>query len=563
MKIKRIKILTPFRGLHAGYEVVFNTDQPKRLFGFNPICFVGLNGSGKSNLLEFIVEIFYYMETYYKAPKDKLKTFRTGFGFEIEYELPRIYVMSSRTSWDELNSNLNESKYNPIIKITKQVNQYPQILAQINDKYLTLNNTKDERIQGILPARIIAYSSGMNELLSNSFIKIDFNYYDELRAKSGIDSLNMNRMFFLNYDSNRFIAVSNFLFDADDYDMSSFTEGNKATDFGGIDLSMIKRELRINDLQSFVINLKLKKGVEDDSFLHSELNIALDNLKKCATFVNETRRETKSDELLDIELVYWVNKSTKEAFRHYFKTAYDLFRVFYFFQLLNNELISQDTRRAVASAKAGSYENLSDELPKHEAGNLVFRISGIIFTKQNNSCMHYRKLSDGEHQLLQIFGSLLLMDATGSLFLLDEPDTHFNPDWRSKFVNIANETIDKERDQEIILTTHSPYIVSDCRKENVYIFQRNPDGTVRQPKSPEINTFGTSINVISDIVFGKDDTISELSKKKINEIREMPLATLDNILAAKEASRVLGESVEKVLLFKDLISKESELKKSD
>lgn len=561
MKIKRVKILTPFRGLPAGYEVLFNTKEPRSSTGFTPICFVGLNGSGKSNVLEVIAEIFYYVETYHKTPKDRLKTFRTGFGFEIDYELPRIYVMSSRISWDELNLYLDESKSNPTIKITKQVNEYPRVSALVNDKYFSLINTKDERIQGLLPARIVAYSSGMNELLSNPFIKIDFNYYDDLKAKTGIDSIEMNRMFFLNYDSNKFIAISNFLFDADDYDMSSFTEGQKATDFGGIDLSTIKRELRIKDIQSFVINLKLRKSLQEDGFLHSELSIALDNLKRCATFVNESKRETKSEELLDVELVYWVNKSTKEAFRHYFKTAYDLFRVFYFFQLLNTELISQDIRKAIAFANAGSFENLSDELPKPEAGNLVFRISGITFCKQNKSKLHYRKLSDGEHQLLQVFGSLLMMDTPGSLFLLDEPDTHFNPDWRSKFVNIANESVDNERDQEIILTTHSPYIVSDCKKENVYIFQRNPDGTVSQPRSPEINTFGTSINIISDMVFGKEDTISELSKKKINEIREMPLETLGDIQAAKEASRVLGESVEKVLLFKDLISKESDLKK--
>jgi predicted ATP-binding protein involved in virulence len=152
------------------------------------------------------------------------------------------------------------------------------------------------------------------------------------------------------------------------------------------------------------------------------------------------------------------------------------------------------------------------------------------------------------------------MDTPGTLFLLDEPDTHFNPEWRSKFVSIANESIDKERDQEIILTTHSPYIVSDCKKENVYIFQRNSDGTVCQAKSPDINTFGTSINIISEVVFGKEETISELSRLKIEEIRKMPLDTLDNIKAAKEASRVLGESIEKILLFKDILSKESELK---
>lgn len=560
MKIKRIKILTPFRGLPAGYEVMFNTEKERNTTGFTPICFVGLNGSGKSNLLELIAEIFYYMEIYHKAQKERLKAFQTDFGFEIDYELPRLYVMSARHSWDELNLYLDQSKSNPTIKIVKQVNQYPQISVVVNDKYFPLKNSDNDRNEGLLPARIVAYSSGMNELLSNPFIKIDFNYYDDLKAKSGTDSLVMNRMFFLNYDSNKFIAISNFLFDADDYDMSLFTEGQKATDFGGIDLNTIKRELGINDLHSFVVNLKLKKSLQEKDFLHPALNSALDKLKKCATFINEFRRDTKYDEYLEIELVYWVNRSTKEAFRYYFKTAYDLFRIFYFFQLLNIELISNDTRKAIATAKSNSFENLSEELPKHEASNLIFRISGITFCKQNNSRLHYRKLSDGEHQLLQIFGSLLLMDTTGSLFLLDEPDTHFNPDWRSKFVSIANESIDKERDQEMILTTHSPYIVSDCKKEDVYIFQRNLDGTVSKPKSPKINTFGTSISILSEVVFGKDDTISELSKRKIEEIREMPLDNLENIKAAKEASRVLGESVEKVLLFKDLISKESELK---
>lgn len=561
MKIKRVKILTPFRGLPAGYEILFNNGQVRNSNGINPICFVGLNGSGKSNVLEVIAEIFYYMENYHKTPKNRLEAFKTSFGFEIDYELPRIYVMSARIPWDDLNSCLDKFMSDPIIKIKKQVKQYPQISALVDDKYLTLKNTDNNRNDGILPARIVAYSSGMNELLSNPFIKIDFSYYDDLRAKLGIDTLVMNRMFFLNYDSNKFISICNFLFDADGYDMTNFAEGQKATDFGGIDLSSIKRELFLKELRYFVIDLKLKKGLKEKDYLHSSLNIALDKLKKCATFENESTRETKHESFLDIELIYWVNKSSKEAFRHYFKTAYDLFKVFYFFQLLNIELISQETKRSIVAAKAGSYENLSDELPKHEASDLVFRISGITFSKQNNTCLHYRKLSDGEHQLLQVFGSLLLMDTAGSLFLLDEPETHFNPDWRSKFVNIINESIGKERQQEIILTTHSPYIVSDCKRENVYIFQRNTDGTVSQPKSPDINTFGTSIHIISDTVFGKGDTISELSKKKIDEIKKMPLETLENIQAAKEASRVLGESVEKVMLFKDLISKESELKK--
>ncbi|WP_223546816.1 restriction system-associated AAA family ATPase [Priestia aryabhattai] len=563
MKFKRIKLLTAFRGLPSGYEVLFNQGESNKTTGISPICFIGLNGSGKSNILEVVAEIFYYLESYHKTSKNRLKTFKTAleFEFEIEYELPKLYVMSARTSWDELNLHLDKSQTDPLVKVSKQVNQYPEFSIRVDNKGFNLKYNQIDYIPGILPARIVAYSSGMNELLSNPFIKMDFNYYEDLKEKKEIDNLNMNRLFFLNYDSNKFIAVSNFLFDANDYDMTSFTQGQKATDFGGIDLSIIKKELRIKSLKSFVVNFKFKRNLQKNDYLSPELGIALDNLKKCATFVNESKKETKKEEVVEIELIYWVNKATKEAFRHYFKTAYDLFRVFYFFELLNNELVSQETRRTVASTKTESYENLSDELPKHEAGKLVFRISDIVFCKQDNTNLNYRKLSDGEHQFLQIFGSLLSMDTTGSLFLLDEPETHFNPDWRSKFVNTANESIDKERDQEIIITTHSPYIVSDCRRENVYIFQRNLDGTLNPPRLPDINTFGTSVNIISDIVFGKEDTISELSKKKIEEISKMPLTTLEDIQKAKEASRALGESVEKVLLFKEFITKESELKK--
>ena len=48
----------------------------------------------------------------------------------------------------------------------------------------------------------------------------------------------------------------------------------------------------------------------------------------------------------------------------------------------------------------------------------------------------------------------------------------------------------------------------------------------------------------------------------IENIRSMPLNSLEQILAAKEAARVLGESVEKVMLFREIILKEEELKKN-
>ncbi|MGD1844392.1 MAG: hypothetical protein ACFB10_03250 [Salibacteraceae bacterium] len=41
-------------------------------------------------------------------------------------------------------------------------------------------------------------------------------------------------------------------------------------------------------------------------------------------------------------------------------------------------------------------------------------------------------MSDGEHQFNQIIGTMMLLETPGCLLLLDEPDTHFNPKWRSR-----------------------------------------------------------------------------------------------------------------------------------
>jgi restriction system-associated AAA family ATPase len=294
------------------------------------------------------------------------------------------------------------------------------------------------------------------------------------------------------------------------------------------------------------------------------LNVALEKLEYCATFCqSEEVKIGKSRERKTIQYDYWVNSATKEAFRDQFRTAYELFRTFYFLQLLNNDLVGSAMRERVLNARAGDIENLSEELPRFEKESLRFRLHNIKLIKRNGKRIEYRKLSDGEHQLLQVLGSLLLMDTAGALFLFDEPETHFNPDWRSKFVQLINKSIDKARQQELVLTTHSPFIISDCKRENVFVFERNQNGTIKKAENPKIKTYGTAVSIITDEIFNKTGTLSEMSLETIKQIKRMPMNTKENIQAAKEASRVLGDSPEKVLLFRELILKEEQLRSKD
>ncbi len=102
-----------------------------------------------------------------------------------------------------------------------------------------------------------------------------------------------------------------------------------------------------------------------------------------------------------------------------------------------------------------------------------------------------------------------------SCFILDEPETHLNPTWRTKFINILN-TKTKNRDQDIVITTHSPYIVSDCRGYRVYKFIRK--GEAVSFDKIDMETYGTSFDLILKKAFDIDTTISDEVNEEFKEL---------------------------------------------
>jgi len=114
------------RGLPPNFKISFKTSGDNSKLNIEPICFVGLNGSGKSNVLEALCEIFYYLETYHLADRKSksFSSFKTKFGFEIEYTLPKLSFDTARVPWNELSSAWEESNINPIFKIEKKAGEW-------------------------------------------------------------------------------------------------------------------------------------------------------------------------------------------------------------------------------------------------------------------------------------------------------------------------------------------------------------------------------------------------------------------------------------------------------
>ena len=69
--------------------------------------------------------------------------------------------------------------------------------------------------------------------------------------------------------------------------------------------------------------------------------------------------------------------------------------------------------------------------------------------------------------------------------------------------------IDDPNTPEILISSHSPFIVSDTKRNNVLIFEKDNNEIVNC-KRPDFNTFGASVNKITMEVFGRKETIGNL-----------------------------------------------------
>ncbi|MEP1489739.1 MAG: restriction system-associated AAA family ATPase [Algibacter sp.] len=541
MKLKKLKLLSSFRGLPSGYHIDFLIEKENNL-SVHPICFIGLNGSGKSNILELISEIFYYLETYQRSSKKDIEKFNTPFGFEIEYYIPKLTVYENGFySGEFAGFATSDSIDDKLIVISKKVNELPEVKVDLDGKNIKLDNSNSTELFAVLPRYVLGYSSGMNELLSNPFIKMDFDYLKELKKKTNDAvraTLEMNRLFYLNYNSSKLVTICNFIFNKD------------AT-------QPIKEALKLIELDSFSIHIKLWKKKEKKDYLPSELNQAIFSFKDIDILFDEKENKSyKYTDVIEYHFNFKLTEAVIEGFKKKFLTSYDLFRVLYNFQILNLGLIGDKTVKKVRSSSAKSRDNLSDLIPKQEKDKLVFNIDSIAFKKEKvKDLVYFKQLSDGEHQLLQVLGSIALFDSKSILFLLDEPTTHFNPEWRSKFIYLINQCVgDGQREQEIMLTTHSPFIVSDSKRENVI---RTINGDKKTYEIPEDETYGASIRFLLSKLFNQKNSIGEYSFQDLQRLSDK-ISAIENeedIQFIKDESIKFGDSPEKIMLFHMLSQK--------
>jgi energy-coupling factor transporter ATP-binding protein EcfA2 len=127
----------------------------------------------------------------------------------------------------------------------------------------------------------------------------------------------------------------------------------------------------------------------------------------------------------------------------------------------------------------------------------------------------YYPLSSGQLTFFKFTLLCCVYIENGSLVLMDEPETHLHPNLISDFVNLLDFILENTGSQAI-LATHSAYFVREIPKEQVHVFQMHSENTI-SIENPRLNTFGATVDSISQFVFLEDSEV-ELTEKIISKI---------------------------------------------
>jgi restriction system-associated AAA family ATPase len=549
MKLIRLKILDSFRSLNKDFEIDFhNTNSSKNLTTFHPFCLVGQNGTGKSNVLEALSNIFYHLECCTNVYPEYAfsKNESSPDAYELEYFLLNVTTTSSKENLDK-------------IKILKDNGSCPKMSIN-GESFIEISK---EYGKSFLPDLVVAYSSGENETLSLPFQKMKLYQYDQYIQDFINDNIYdkpKSSLLYIDYEMSQAVLLTILLF----YDFEK--DGQKSV------LSPLDEELGIKGIQQFTINLHNNwqkiinnynsyfevETISDENYTRDKekkkykgrildhLSEQIKKIEDCATCVY--KRENI------ISLDFWVNDCTKNLIRKKFNNnPYDFFSIFQMLQALNERVEDSSGKIEIYNSK-GFYTDY-----KKAEYKWFFNFTNYFLIKKDKKSgkindLLLKQLSDGEQQFLHTLGICLMLKGKRTLLLLDEPETHFNPDWRSKFINILRKTLEAGGEnflsKDIILTSHSPFIISDCKPENVILFKKHFENNLIETESASkknFNTYGASVDIILQEIF---DVKHSISQEALDEIKT--LLKSDSTQSIIEGAKNFGESYEKGFLFEKI-----------
>jgi predicted ATPase len=538
----------------------------------NVVALIGLNGSGKSQLLELIGETFAYLERWQRE-EFKTKT-SLGFGLTVHYQ------------WELRHDN--DALLYPDMLITRDGIVELKVTIELNgDVVLSIRNADEwhtlEAGEHHFPIPVVVgYASGLNENLQRSFMKNAVQYFEVRRISSQrhkrlsreindeqLAEINTNYLkkypyifsplsegdFVPNYHQDlREVNPTSSNFNYLDYDnvgllILSLSILPTETVFQLLDEITYKHPVKA------VLHYDFRSGIiEDDAIRDVKMLIRIagsDQVRPTGGRTTDNQYELYELEYLSGEITL---ELSDEAVLNRLRedNYYDSFALF---KRLNNVQQLGIKNWARTSRLKLMADDFIGTLKKPLQSRLPLSVVELLMANEQGDTVRFDDLSDGEAQLIQVIAATRIFSQAQALFLFDEPETHLNPSWRTYFHQRLTQAFTPENERkgqsQFFLSTHSPFMISSLKRENVFFFERSDMGCISmEPVSSQ--TYGTSFDILVKNHYGLrsliSQTVVEDVKNRLPEDND-PEAV---IVARRWIEESLGESMEKAYLLRKL-----------
>lgn len=429
---------------------------------------IGINGSGKSSILECVAQIF----------SDAYLQEKSKFGFKLEYELRLEEIIEQTATTSEFKTDyikVEISAEKKDEKLLYKVYTGNDILEKESDI-----EKKFGSLEKILPSNIVIYYSGLADIMK----KICQPHDEKLSVNFRKGNTSLHRPFFY-FEPPLFNLILITLLSYEYGDIPQF----------------LSDRAKIKGVQSIQINLK------KPSWGKGKINDWWGAKGEVKTFL---------DYLDSIEGPLIVDKKT-------FKPKGNVFIEGVQNEALNITIISQEKLFEIR-------EHFVEERTLFKILNTLL-IDGFqpevkfSFIQEDNSGQHsFNVLSEGEQQAIIIRGLIELVNNENTLFLFDEPDTYLHPSWQRNFIESINDLSKNAEfnNSQFLITTHSPQLLSNADPANCDV-QIMEDGEIVKV-TPKY--YGRDISTILYEMMGverRNNKVAKLLSFLFNTIEEEDL----------------------------------------
>jgi ABC-type multidrug transport system ATPase subunit len=474
---------------------------------------LGKNATGKSNLIEALVNIFKYLDL--STPSSRRFP---NFNYWIKY-----YCHGKTIVIDYTGSN-----YLIDVDGYEKKTSFTEFFSK-------------EGKRSFLPKYIFTYYSGVSNRLDEIFWEHQRNFYNKIIKKDfEIEELDdLRRLFYVKPIHSFFVLMAFFALERME---------KKSKDF-------LNDVLGIEDLESVLFVLqepiwKSKSG--DPRFWNAEglvkdfLSVLYDSSYAPILFDETIYPDFRSKGIKREKLYLYVSdkKKLKEFAAKYFD--------------YNNQ---KPSNTFLFKALESTY--ISDMLDEVK----------VRVKKTKDGIVTFKELSEGEQQLLTVIGLLIFTREEESLVLLDEPDTHLNPLWKYDYLHFLKnlvkskskleasddndpiEDLVEDKTTQVIINTHDPLVIGSMVKSQVRLFgKEKPQITKETPQDkfdqlrlqalneaiePDFDPRGLGVaGILTSDLFGLPSTLDIYTQQLIDERNELLFLESENKLNEQQEHRL-------------------------